>query len=93
VLSSKGDYGSEGVDMSRVKVSVLLSDDSLKRINDVVKQVKSKGMKVDRVLQKTGVLTGSVEADDLGGLNTIKGVSGVEQERSVGIAPPDSDVQ
>jgi hypothetical protein len=79
--------------MSRVNVSVLVSDGSLNRINDVVKKVKSKGMRVDRVLQKTGVLTGSVEADDLGGLNKVEGVSGVEQERAIRIAPPDSEVQ
>jgi hypothetical protein len=81
------------VPMSRVNVSVLVSDESLSRIDDVVKQVKSRGMHVDRVLQKTGVLTGSVEADDLGGLNKVNGVSGVEQQRQIRIAPPDSDVQ
>jgi hypothetical protein len=79
--------------MSRLNVSVLLSDDSLHRINDVVKQVKSKGMSVDRILPQSGVLTGSVEAQDLIGLNNVKGVSGVEQERSFQITPPDSDVQ
>ena len=79
--------------MSRVNVSVLIRDDSLDRINEVVKQVKSKGMQVNRVLQQSGVLTGSVDADDLIGLNKVKGVSGVEPERSFQIMPPDSDVQ
>jgi hypothetical protein len=83
----------QGETMSKVNVSVLVSDNSLHRISDVVKQVKSRGMRVDHVLENSGVLTGSVDSDDLARLNKVKGVSGVEQERSFHIAPPDSDVQ
>jgi hypothetical protein len=83
----------KGETMSKVNVSVLVRDDSLHRIRDVVKQVKSKGMRVERVLENSGILTGSVDSDDLVRLNKVKGVSGVEKERSFQIAPPDSDVQ
>jgi hypothetical protein len=83
----------KGETMSKVNVSVLVRDDSLHRIRDVVKQVKSKGMRVERVLETSGILTGSVDSDDLVRLNKVKGVSGVEKERSFQIAPPDSDVQ
>jgi hypothetical protein len=83
----------KGETMSKVNVSVSVRDDSLHRIRDVVKQVKSKGMHVERVLENSGVLTGSVDSDDLVRLNKVKGVSGVEKERSFQIAPPDSDVQ
>jgi hypothetical protein len=83
----------KGETMSKVNVSVLVRDDSLHRIRDVVKQVKSKGMRVERVLENSGILTGSVDSDDLVRLNKVKGFSGVEKERSFQIAPPDSDVQ
>jgi len=79
--------------MSKTKISVLVDDENLHRLNDVVKQVKDVGMDVDRVLESSGVVTGSVDANKLKILKKVKGVSSIEEEREFQIAPPGSEVQ
>ncbi len=79
--------------MSKTKISVLVDDENLHRLNDVVKQVKDVGMDVDRVLESSGVVTGSVDPNKLKILKQVKGVSSIEEEREFQIAPPGSEVQ
>jgi hypothetical protein len=79
--------------MSKTKISVLVDDENLHRLNDVVKQVKGVGMDVDHVLESSGVVTGSVDANKLKILKKVKGVSSIEEEREFQIAPPESKVQ
>jgi len=79
--------------MSKTKISVLVDDENLHRLNDVVKQVKGVGMDVDRVLESSGVVTGSVDANKLKMLKKVKGISSIEEEREFQIAPPTSEVQ
>ena len=79
--------------MAKAKVSLLVDDDNLHRLDDVVKQIKGVGMDVDQILKSSGVVTGSVDPKKLAILKKIKGVSSVEAEREFQTAPPGSDLQ
>jgi hypothetical protein len=80
--------------MSRRKpVIVTVADDALHNIQTVASQLAARGMKVDRVLPITGVISGSCPADKKAALRNVKGVHSVEDEAQVQLPPPDSDVQ
>jgi hypothetical protein len=79
--------------MAKVRVSVSVSDSHLKHIGKVAKAAEKAGMKVDQKLEDLGVFTGIIDATKRDRLHKIEGVSGVEEERTVGVAPPDSSVQ
>jgi hypothetical protein len=76
--------------MAKAKVSLLVNNDNLHRLDDVV---KGAGMDVDQILKSSGVVTGVVDSRKLATLKKIKGVSSVEAEREFQIAPPGSDLQ
>jgi len=56
-------------------VVVLVGD---ARIHEVAAQLRSKGMKVDSVLEATGMITGTY-ANEPSALSRVKGVTGVEE--------------
>lgn len=74
-------------------VIVTVTDDALKDIQSVAKKLSAKGMKVDQVLPVTGVISGSCPIDKEDALRAVDGVHSLEEDASVQIAPPDSDVQ
>ena len=74
-------------------IIVTVADDALKDIVAVAKKLASRGMKIDRVLPVTGVISGSCAPGKKAGLRTVKGVHSVEDEVAVQLPPPDSEVQ
>lgn len=79
--------------MSKVKLSVSVDDQHLKRFAQVVKGVKQAGMEVEQQLKDVGVITGSVDAAQVKSVRQVQGVAHVEESRDIQIAPPESDVQ
>ena len=81
--------------MPIVNLSVVVADDHLPRpkFSAVVRRLKRAGLHVDSQLNEVGVLTGSADTAKVEELRRTKGVSAVEVERGVQIAPPDSAVQ
>ncbi len=79
--------------MSKVKLTISVADDHMKRFSEVLKAAEKAGMKIDQKHKDLGVATGSIDADKLDSLRNVGGVDHVEQEREVKIAPPESDVQ
>ena len=51
------------------------------------------GMDVEQVLTVLGIITGSVEDEQLAALRRLAGVSAVEEQTRVALPPPDADVQ
>lgn len=74
-------------------VVVTVTDEALKNIKAVAQKLRAKGMKVDRVLPITGVITGSCSEAKKALLGQVTGVNSVEDEAEVQLAPPDSEVQ
>jgi hypothetical protein len=79
--------------MAKVRLSVSVSDTHLKHLGKVAKAAEKAGMKIDQRLESLGVFTGSIDASKRQRLHEIEGVSGVEEERTVGVPPPDSSIQ
>ena len=74
-------------------IIVTVTDDALNKIDDLAAQLAAKGMKVDKVMPLTGVISGSAAATKMSGLRNVKGVLSVEEEVTAELPPPDSPVQ
>lgn len=74
-------------------IIVTVTDDALNKIDDLAAQLAAKGMKVDKVMPLTGVISGSAAPTKMSGLRNVKGVMSVEEEVTAELPPPDSPVQ
>jgi hypothetical protein len=74
-------------------IIVTVTDDALTKIDELAARLTAKGMKVDRVLPATGVITGSAAPTKMSTLKKVDGVMSVEEELTIELAPPDSPVQ
>ncbi|MBE9124625.1 MULTISPECIES: ketohydroxyglutarate aldolase [unclassified Coleofasciculus] len=79
--------------MSKINVSVSLDDEHIDQILEVAHNLESAGMKVENMMSGIGVLTGSCDSEKIEVLARVEGVSAVEPERRVQIAPPESEIQ
>jgi hypothetical protein len=66
--------------VSRVNVAVAVDDDAQGRIYEVAAACRAHGLDHTATLTLVGVLTGSMESEDLAKLWTIPGVLAVEVE-------------
>jgi len=78
---------------SRKPVIVTVSDRMLKNIHQLAEQLGAKGMKVDRVMPVTGVISGTLPSSKMSTLRTVDGVESIEEEVTAVLPPPDSPVQ
>ncbi|MDT5103890.1 MAG: hypothetical protein QOI25_1403 [Mycobacterium sp.] len=62
-------------------------------IDKTVDSLRSAGMTVTAVHREIGVVSGTVAPADRDSLVVVRGVAGVESDRTMEIAPPDADVQ
>jgi hypothetical protein len=79
--------------MSKIQVSLTISDTHRQCVGDVVKAVRAAGMRVEQRLDEIGVLIGTIDENKLDGLRRVAGVDSVEADRSFQLPPPDSPVQ
>ena len=74
-------------------IIVVVADDMLIRIRQVADQLTAEGMKVERVMPMTGVISGSYASTDMSSLEKVIGVMSVEEEATARLPSPDSTVQ
>ena len=74
-------------------IVVVVTDDMLPNIGQVAERLAAEGMKVERVMPITGVISGSYASADMSSLEKVDGVMSVEEEASARLPPPDSSVQ
>jgi hypothetical protein len=74
-------------------IIVTVADHAIDKIDEVAKQLGAKGMKVERVLPITGVITGSYLESGLSKLKKVEGVASVEPEAIAELPPSGSRVQ
>jgi hypothetical protein len=74
--------------MNRVRVAVAVGEKDRDRIDEIARACGSIGFELDTTLRTIGVLTGSVESEDLPKLRQVPGVTAVEPEREFRLPPP-----
>ncbi len=79
--------------MDKIQVTVSLDEAHISQINQVADQLRAAGLEVDQVLSTIGIVTGSIESENMSSLSQVDGVESVEQDRTYKLAPPNSDVQ
>ena len=79
--------------MSKVRLSVSVSDSHLDRMGDVADAAKRAGMTIEQRLTDLGILTGSIDANKIAHLQHMEGISHVEEEGTVSVPPPYSSIQ
>src|SRR5262245_48925604 len=80
-----------GMDMAKQKhkpVVVTGTDEGVEDIQNIAQKLSAKGMKVDKVMPITGVITGSLDSGSRAALKAVEGVHSVEDELEVHL-PPD----
>lgn len=75
------------------KVVVSVAEDHLDDLPTVLADLQTAGLVVDDVQDILGTVTGSIDVDAIGRLETVPGVAVVERQRRYQLPPPDSDVQ
>src|SRR5437016_13589368 len=66
--------------MSRVNIAVAVADDARGRIYEIAAACRALGLRHSATLARVGVLTGSMESDDLVKLWAVPGVLAIEVE-------------
>lgn len=79
--------------MPTEQVSISVADAFLDRFAEVVKRIEQAGLTVDQQLDMIGVITGSIDSDDIGKLDQVEGIAAVERSRGFQLPPPDSPTQ
>jgi hypothetical protein len=74
-------------------IIVTVSDEMLGNIQQVAKQLAAEGVKVDRVMPATGVITGSCDSSKMNVIKNLSGVMSVEEEGVAYLPPSNSRVQ
>lgn len=77
--------------MADEQVNIAVGD--LDRFEQVVRQARKLGFRVEHKLNDIGVVSGSIEDEKIEALQRVRGVTAVERVRVVHLPPPDSDVQ
>jgi len=79
------------------QVTVTVDDTHLRSMSTVARSLEAKGMRVDRVLEAMGFITGSIPSGTASSVTTalrsVPGVASVDQEITYRVAPPNSEVQ
>jgi len=74
-------------------VVVSVADEHLNDLSTVLTAMQQAGLVVNDVQEALGTVTGSIDANAIGRLETVPGVAAVERERGFQLPPPDADVQ
>ncbi len=75
------------------QVTITVDDSHMTSIGTVARSLEATGMRVDRVLERVGFITGSVDPADEKALAAVPGVASVDRDLTHRIAPPDAEVQ
>ena len=74
-------------------VVISVADSHLAHFENVVKQLRSKGLKVASAMEQIGTISGSITPEKLDALSKVKGVAAVERSQTYQLPPPDSEIQ
>jgi hypothetical protein len=75
---------------TKSKTPVIVTLSGKRNVHDVARELKAAGLKVDSVLEETGIVTGQADLGSHSRLRKVRGVSDVSVDNPVDIGPPDS---
>lgn len=76
-----------------LNIVVTVGPERLAEVVDVAEELRGRGMVVQRILENTGLITGTVPNDLRDALESVPGVVSVDVERSYQLPQPDEDIQ
>jgi methyl coenzyme M reductase subunit D len=79
--------------MPAVKLSISVDDAHLDQISDICNQLQSCGLEVEQTLPTLGMISGSIDSEQVNRLYAVEGVQHIEVEQGYRLAPPESDLQ
>jgi len=79
--------------VSKITLTLSVDDAYLDRFPEVVEDAAAAGLHIDRQLDAIGIVTGSIDSQQLAALRSVAGVARVEPVRQFQIAPPWQRVQ
>ncbi len=71
--------------MSKVEIIVKVDDAYAGKMSEIAKECKSAGMSIDQQMGGVGMISGTIEKSNISKIERIKGVSYVEESKSIGI--------
>ncbi len=71
--------------MSKVEVIVKIEDSSSDKMSEIAKQCEQAGMSVEQQMKSVGMISGTIEQARISKVEQIKGVSYVEESKSLNI--------
>ena len=78
--------------MSDVSLLVLVEKDKKKDIESVAEKLSEAGMKVDRKLSITGIISGTAAAEKVETLKKVEGVAELREEKVISLPPLDEKI-
>jgi hypothetical protein len=75
----------ENIKMPKVEVIVKINDADINKMPEIVKECQTAGMQIEQQMKAVGMISGSIEQAGIGKLEKIKGVSYVEESKSLSI--------
>ena len=79
--------------MSKVNLLICVDERHLEQIPQVVEALEASGLKIERVMEQTGIITGSIDSTQVEGISQVEGVAAVEVEQQFQLKPPESEIQ
>jgi hypothetical protein len=79
--------------MSTVNVTISVDNAHLEQISEITKRLQSAGMSVEQTLPTIGVISGSIDSEEVNRLYQIEGVQTIEPQQSYRLPPPESEIQ
>lgn len=79
--------------MSKVNLLICVDDCYMEQIPKVVEALQASGLKIKRVMEQTGIITGSIDSTQAEGIAQVEGVAAVEVEQKFQLEPPESEIQ
>lgn len=76
-----------------IPLLVSIDDEHLDNFSKVVEKLESAGLVTRQLMAQIGIVVGSCYPDKIAALSQVEGVSQIEIEREVKIAPPHAVVQ
>jgi hypothetical protein len=79
--------------MNKQNVLITVDEKHVDRIEEVADELRRAGLNVKEILGSIGVITGRAEPSIRAELAGITGVTNIEDELTVQLPPPESDIQ
>lgn len=72
--------------MSKVEIIVKIEDEAADKMSEIAAECQTAGMSVEQQMSVVGMITGNIEQTNISKIEQIKGVSYVEESKTINSA-------